>query len=83
MAEENEKEAEKRRCLSAEDKARIMSMILLEGESVSDVADEYRISPNKILTTCVSAGCSTTSPASWTASVARYLSGTFSRRWKG
>ena len=49
MAEENEKETEKRRRLSAEDKARIMSMILLEGKSISEVADEYRISPNKIL----------------------------------
>ena len=49
MAEEIEKETEKRRRQSAEDKARIMSMILLEGKSVSDVADEYRISPNKIL----------------------------------
>ena len=26
-----------------------MSMVLLEGKSVSDIADEYRISPNKIL----------------------------------
>jgi len=49
MAEQNEKETEKRRRLNAEDKAKIMSMVLLEGRSVSDVADEYRISPNKIL----------------------------------
>ena len=49
MAEQNENGTEKRRRLSAGDKARIMSMILLEGKSVSDVADEYRISPNKIL----------------------------------
>lgn len=49
MAEQNEKETEKRRRLSAEDKAKIMSMVLLEGRSISAVADEYRISPNKIL----------------------------------
>ncbi|WP_308603687.1 transposase [uncultured Fibrobacter sp.] len=38
-----------KRRLSAEEKANITSSILLEGKSVSAVAEEYRISPNRIL----------------------------------
>ena len=48
MAEENRQETEKRRRLKAEDKARILREILLEGKKVSDVADEHRVHPNQI-----------------------------------
>ena len=49
MAEENKPEKQKRRRLSAEDKVKILSEILLKGRGLSELADEYKIHPNKIL----------------------------------
>ena len=49
MAEENKLEKQKRRRLSAEDKVKILSEILLKGRGLSELADEYKIHPNKIL----------------------------------
>src|SRR5574344_1830056 len=48
MAEENKPEREKRRRLKAEDKARILREILLDGKKISDVACEYKVHPNQI-----------------------------------
>ncbi len=47
MAEENTSKKERRR-LSAEDKASVLNEILIKGRNISDLADEYRISPNQI-----------------------------------
>src|SRR5574344_1542871 len=48
MAEENKPEREKRRRLKAEDKARILRELLLDGKKISDVAGEYQVHPNQI-----------------------------------
>ncbi len=73
MAEENKPEKQKRRRLSAEDKVKILSDILLKGRDLSELADEYKIRPNKILewrkelfeSATGIFGCSPTSHASW------------------
>lgn len=49
MAEESTNETkQKSRRLKSEDKAKILSEILLRGRTVSNLADEYHIHPNQI-----------------------------------
>jgi transposase-like protein len=48
MAEENKPRREKRRRMKAEDKAKILRAILLDGKKISDIADEYKVHPNQI-----------------------------------
>lgn len=43
-----EKGTEKRRRINAEDKAKILSEVMLGGRKISDVADEYKVHPNQI-----------------------------------